>query len=136
MPNVVEESATMKFVNNRLLLRETLFHGFMKGIFLIFVLVLSAVPVFQAAHALTHVAPVDMLGPAQIHDNQGEAETDAGLDKICLDCLALTAFSILLFILRIFFFDQMVQKSLRHLKPRRILRNLSFPFLTRAPPQA
>ena len=107
-----------------------------KGIFLIFVLVLSAVPVFQAAHALTHVAHVDMLGPAQVHDNQGEAETDADPDRICLDCLALTAFSIILFILRIFFFDQMVQKPLPYLKPRHILRSLSFPFLTRAPPRA
>lgn len=107
-----------------------------KGIFLIFVLVLSAVPVFQAAHALTHVAHVDMLGPAQVHDNQGEAETDADPDRICLNCLALTAFSIILLMLRIFFFDQMVQKPLLHLRSRLILRNFSFPYLTRAPPPA
>jgi len=107
-----------------------------KGLFLIFVLALSSVPVFQATHALTHVAHVDMLGTAQAHDNQGEAETDADADRICLDCLALTAFSIILLILRIFFFDQMVQKPLLHLKSRHILRNFSFLYLTRAPPRA
>ena len=43
-----------------------------KGIFLISVLALSVVLVFQAAHALTHIAYLDMLGTAQAHDNQGK----------------------------------------------------------------
>jgi hypothetical protein len=107
-----------------------------KGIFLIFALVLSAVPVFQAVHALTHVAHVDMFGTVQAHDSQGSAETDADAERICLDCLALTAFSIILLIPRIFFLDQMVEKLLLHLRSRPVLRNFSFPYLTRGPPLA
>ena len=61
----------MKFVNN-MLLEKYRFMALRKGIFLVFVLALSVVPVFQAAHALMHIAYVDMLGTTQAHDNQGK----------------------------------------------------------------
>ncbi|SCY17753.1 hypothetical protein SAMN05216420_10380 [Nitrosospira sp. Nl5] len=105
-----------------------------KELFLVLVLALSFVPVFQAAHALTHVAHTDTISTTQADTNQGESDTDA--DKICLDCLALTAFSIILPILAIFFFGQTMRQRLLRVKSRQVLRNLTSPYLTRAPPRA
>ncbi|MGH8684964.1 MAG: hypothetical protein ACREUM_06370 [Nitrosospira sp.] len=112
-----------------------------KKLFLILVLALSFVPIFQATHALTHVAHVahvDAIGTAQADNSQAASETDVDtdVDRICLDCLALTAFSIILPILAIFFFDQTVRRPLPHAKSRQILGSFSSPYLTRAPPQA
>jgi hypothetical protein len=110
-----------------------------KKLFLILVLALSFVPVFQATHALTHVthvAHVDAIDTAQADNSQAGSETDTDVDRICLDCLALTAFSIILPILAIFFFDQTVRRPLPHAKSRQILGSFSSPYLTRAPPQA
>lgn len=111
-----------------------------KGLLLILVLALSFVPVFQVAHALTHVAHVDMSGDIQADGDQGEREADAGTDadadRICLDCLALTAFSVILPILAFLFFGQMRRLPLPHSKSRRVLLNFSSPYLTRAPPRA
>jgi len=80
-----------------------------RQLFLLLVLALSLVPVFQAAHMLTHIAPADMIELIQadggLHQDGGDA--DAGVDKICLDCLALTAFSAVLPVLLICLFDQM-----------------------------
>src|SRR6187455_248337 len=71
--------------------------GLWKGLFLILVLVFSFVPIFQATHALTHV---DIIGVVQADDHeQSETGPDSGLDRACLDCLALSAFSIIPLIL-------------------------------------
>ncbi|MDE2366456.1 MAG: hypothetical protein KGM95_05930 [Betaproteobacteria bacterium] len=113
-----------------------------KGLFLILVLALSFVPVFQTAHALTHVAPGDTSGYAQADGDQGErdadtdTDTDTDTDRVCLDCLALTAFSIIPPILAFFFFGQIGRQLLQHSKSRRILLNFSSAYLTRAPPRA
>ena len=109
-----------------------------KGLFLILVLALSLVPVFQVAHALTHVAHVDMSGDVQADGDRGETEAhaDADTDRICLDCLALTAFSVVLPILAFLFFGQMRRQLLPHSKSKRILLDFSSPYHTRAPPRA
>ncbi|MGH8763706.1 MAG: hypothetical protein ACREUR_10845 [Nitrosospira sp.] len=106
-----------------------------KELLLILVLALSFVPIFQATHALTHVVHVDTIEAAQVDNNQAESETDADVDRICLDCLALTAFSIILPILAVLFFDQTVRQPLPHVKSRQVLPSLPSLYLTRAPPR-
>ena len=68
-----------------------------RKLFLLLILALSLVPVFQAAHMLTHIVPADMIEIIQadggLHQDEGDA--DASVDKICLDCLALTALSVI-----------------------------------------
>jgi hypothetical protein len=115
-----------------------------KVLFLILVSALSFVPILQAAHALTHVGDDGIIGVVQADGHQGEnandAHADAGTgidsDRICLDCLALTGFSVIFTILVVFFCDQISCQSLPYLKSRFILRNFSSPYLTRGPPQA
>lgn len=111
-----------------------------KILFLILVLALSFVPVLQAAHALTHFGEADVVGMAQPNDHEGESESDgdAGVDRdrICLDCLVLTGFSVIFTILAVFLCDQTSRRFLPYFKPRPILLNWSFPYLTRGPPQA
>lgn len=112
-----------------------------RELFLLLVVVLSFVPVFQAAHMLTHVAPADMTGMTQADGNlhedlhEGESDADAGVDKICLDCLALT-FSVILPFLLACLFDQTRRRPLTYLKSRHCLLDFSPAYLTRAPPQA
>ena len=115
-----------------------------KILFLILVSALSFVPILQAAHALTHVGEADIIGMTQADGHQGEngidahADADAGIDsdRICLDCLALTGFSVIFTILAVLFCDQVSRQSLPYLKSRFVLRNFSSPYLTRGPPQA
>ncbi len=133
-------SLSTNMLSKKLILRQV--SMLRKGLFLILVLALSFVPVFQVAHALTHVAHADMSGDAQADGDQGEREadtdtdTDTDTDRICLDCLALTAFSVILPILAFLFFGQMRRQLLPHSKPGRILLDFSSPYLTRAPPRA
>ncbi|ARO86469.1 hypothetical protein EBAPG3_000995 [Nitrosospira lacus] len=108
--------------------------GVRKGLFLILVLMFSFVPVFQATHALTHI---DSIGAAQADDHgQNETGADSDLDRICLDCLALSAFSIIPLIVIPLFLDQIARQLPSLLKFRHVLLDFSFPYLTRAPPQA
>ena len=102
-------------------------------LYLILVLALISVPIFQAAHALTHVSDITAIEQSQadIHD-----EEDAGFDKICLDCLALTGFSILFSILAAFSLNLLIQQQLRHIKRKPVLCNYFLTYLTRAPPRA
>ena len=57
-----------------------------KALFLLLLLALSLVPVLQAAHALTHLAPEKTVGIAESGGGQGaigsvaEADTDAEID--------------------------------------------------------
>ena len=108
-----------------------------KELFLLLVLALSFVPVSQAVHMLTHVAPADIIGMAQADGNphEDEGDADASIDKICLDCLALT-FSIIFPFLLTFVFNQTRRCPPPHLKSRHRLLDFSFAYLTRAPPQA
>ena len=103
-------------------------------------LALSCMPVFQAAHMLTHVTSDATGGIVQVdvHLEDSEAETDAesDIDKICLDCLALTAFSVVLPVLLVCPFDQMRHHLPLRWKSRRRLLDFSFAYLSRAPPQA
>ena len=105
-----------------------------KGLFLFLVLVFSFVPVFQATHALTHV---DIIGAVQAGDHeQNETDPDSDSDRICLDCLALSAFSIIPLILTFFFLDQITLQLPPRSKSGHPPVNFSSPYLTRAPPRA
>ncbi len=106
------------------------------SLYLILALMLIAVPVFQAAHALTHVTDIDAISSVQVDSNQDKNDLDSDIDKICLDCLALTAFSAIFTILVFFFHGKVMRQLLSYLKLRYILRNLSSPYLSRAPPLA
>lgn len=117
-----------------------------KQLFLILVLALSLVPVFQTAHALTHVGEITSsdIFPEPgtgsdtpkdvIHSIADEADDGAYNDRLCLDCLALTGFSIIFSILAIGFSSQIR----RHIRPYRksqpLLLNFYIPYSTRGPP--
>jgi hypothetical protein len=94
------------------------------------------VPVFQAAHALTHVTDIDTISSVQVDNDQDRNDTDIDIDKICLDCLALTAFSATFSILAFFFHSMVMRQFLSYLKLRYILSNFSSPYFSRAPPLA
>ena len=119
-----------------------------KALFLLLLLALSLVPVLQAAHALTHLAPEKTVGIAESGGGQGaigsvaEADTDAEVDadfdsdRICLDCLALAALGIVLPVLAFCFFVRRADQTLPRLTTLFISLCFSSPYLTRAPPQA
>src|SRR5687768_3211215 len=113
-----------------------------KILFLILVSALAFVPVLQAAHALTHVGEADIGGMAHADGQQEESETDtdadAGIDsdRICLDCLALTGFSVIFAVLALFFRNQITHRPLPYFKSVLLLLNFSSLYLTRGPPQA
>jgi len=106
------------------------------SLYLILALTLISAPVFQAAHALTHVSDIDTINTTQVGSNQGKNETDTDIDKICLDCLALTAFSAIFSILAFFFHGQVMRQFLSYLKLRHISLYFSSPYFSRAPPLA
>lgn len=108
---------------------------------LLFVLVL--VPVFQAAHALTHiespgtVPDVALIAKAgDVSPGEDGADADSDFDKICLDCLALAGFSILFPALVIHFFSPATRLLNPPLNSRRRFLDFSTLYLSRAPPQA
>ncbi|MBA4141484.1 MAG: hypothetical protein H0X43_00425 [Nitrosospira sp.] len=111
-------------------------------LFLILVLTLSLVPVLQAAHAFTHYGDAETSGPAKAAgshvDTDSGDDADSGLDgdRMCLDCLAVAALSIILPVLIVYFFDPAKRRSLPHLGSALVLFNFPTPYLTRAPPPA
>ena len=123
-----------------------------KALFFLLLLTLAPVPVLQAAHALTHIAPDETGGIAQSSDgrfvgivaSEAEAEAEASAtvdadldsDRICLDCLALAAFGILLPALAFCFFDQARRQLLSDFRAVFVLISFSSPYLTRAPPRS
>lgn len=121
-----------------------------KALFFLLLLTLALVPVLQAAHALTHIAPGETGGIAQSSDgrfvgivaSEAEAEASATVDadldsdRICLDCLALAAFGILLPALAFCFFDQARRQLLSDFRAVFVLTSFSSPYLTRAPPRS
>lgn len=62
-----------------------------KSLFLLLTLVLVTVPVFLMAHAFTHYAQTGV-------EDVPESEEGIDLDEICLECLALAGFHLLLVI--------------------------------------
>ena len=121
-----------------------------KALFFLLLLTLALVPVLQAAHALTHIAPDETGGIAQSSDgrfvgivaSEAEAEASATVDadldsdRICLDCLALAAFGILLPALAFCFFDQARRQLLSDFRAVFVLTSFSSLYLTRAPPRS
>ncbi len=119
-----------------------------KALFFLLLLTLALVPVLQAAHALTHIAPDETGGIAQSSDGRfvgiiaseaeasATADADLDSDRICLDCLALAAFGILLPALAFCFFDQARRQLLSDFCAVFVLTSFSSPYLTRAPPRS
>ena len=104
------------------------------SLYLILAIAIISVPVFQAAHELTHVNDTDIINLSQADNNQDQEDTD--LDQLCLDCLALTAFSIIFLILTIFSVDLMKQGWLRELRRGHVHLHFLSIYLKRAPPLA
>jgi hypothetical protein len=102
-------------------------------LYLFLAIAIISVPVFQAAHELTHVNDTDIINLVQVDDNHDQE--DADFDQLCLDCLALTAFSAIFLILTIFSIDLMKRGWLRELKRRHVHLHFFLTYLTRAPPR-
>ena len=96
-------------------------------------IVLISVPVFQTAHALTHVVDIDTISLVQVDSSHDQ--DDADFDQICLDCLALTAFSIIFSILVAFLVNLIMQGQQQELKHEHIFLYFLYTYLTRAPPR-
>ena len=107
-----------------------------KGLFLILALALLSVPVLQTAHALTHFTHAETASTTSADSAQDESGADADIDRVCLDCLALTACGAILPLLVFFFVARILRQPLPSLKRSPFLRNFSSPYLTRAPPLA
>ena len=111
-----------------------------KILFLVLVIALSFVPVLQAAHALTHVGDTDLTSISYADGDEEESglDHDGGIegDRICLDCLALTGFSIIVAVLAVSLFDQLGTLSPPCLTSRLIFLSFASPYLTRGPPRA
>lgn len=101
-------------------------------LYLVLAIAIISVPVFQAAHALTHVSDIDTTNLVRVDNSHDQDDTD--FDQICLDCLALTAFSIIFSILAAFSVNLIMQGRLRELKHKYPHFYLFFTYLTRAPP--
>jgi hypothetical protein len=117
-----------------------------KQLFLVLVLALAWVPVLQAAHALTHVgeitsslivseletmsAAIESVIPPVADEAEGEADND----RLCLDCLALTGFSVIFSILVIVFSSQTRRQARLYRKSQLLFFNSYTPYSTRGPP--
>lgn len=103
----------------------------LRKLLLVFItLTLLALPVLQAAHALAHS---NADSSSQINHDQGGNT----LDKNCGDCLILSTFTTLVFILLTLFFSSPARLRLAHPEKRRhIHQNLSYRHSVRAPPLA
>lgn len=101
-------------------------------LYLVLAIAIISVPVSQAAHALTHVSDIATINPVQVENSHDQ--DDADFDQICLDCLALTAFSIIFSILAAFSVNLIMQGRLRELKHKHIHLHFFSKYLTRAPP--
>ena len=106
-----------------------------KQLFLVLVLALAWVAVLQAAHALTHVgeitsSPIESVIPPVADEADGEADND----RLCLDCLALTGFSVIFSILVIVFSSQTRRQTRLYRKSQPLFFNSYTPYSTRGPP--
>ena len=118
-----------------------------KQLFLVLVLALAWVPVLQAAHALTHVGettPGHIVSSSETMESAaiesvtppvaGEADGEADNDRLCLDCLALTGFSVIFSILVIVFSSQTRRQGRLYRKLPPLFFNSYTPYSTRGPP--
>lgn len=118
-----------------------------KQLFLVLALALAGIPVLQAAHALTHVGEItsnpivselETMGGAAIESIilpvADEADGEADNDRLCLDCLALTGFSVIFSILVIVFSSQTRRQARLYRKPQPLFFNSYTPYSTRGPP--
>ena len=118
-----------------------------KQLFLILALVLAWVPVLQTAHALTHVGEVTSSETAPepgtveddtvkgvTHPTADEADGDTDNDRLCLDCLTLTGFSVIFSIIAIGFSNQIRRQVHPYRKSQPLLLNFYTPYSTRGPP--
>ena len=118
-----------------------------KQLFLVLVLALAWVPVLQAVHALTHVGEItsslivselETMESAAIESVippvADEAEGEADNDRLCLDCLALTGFSVIFSILVIVFSSQTRRQARLYRKSQPLFFNSYTPYSTRSPP--
>jgi hypothetical protein len=105
-------------------------------LYLILAITLISVPVIQTVHTLTHVTDVDTISMIQIDSIQDKSDDDADIDKICLDCLALTTYSDISFMLVFPSYNQVIRQQLSFLTLRYTLQNFSSDYHSRAPPLA
>ena len=98
------------------------------SLFLILTLALVAVPVFLMAHAFTHFAQTDTQNTIDIE------EEAVDLDEICLDCLALTGFNVLLFAAILWRNESLSRYRLLLRLPAHIINNHHRSYHSRAPP--
>lgn|SRR5690348_15456443 len=101
------------------------------------------VPVFQSAHMLTHIEAADVVSDgalaaqeAHMVPDEGSVDADSDFDKVCLDCLALAAFTVLLPTLTAYFSSAAPSLLIPHADPSRRTLDFSAPYLSRAPPQS
>lgn len=154
MPNVLNPYIPLQQIKDRLGLVNKLLSLTMlrKQLFLILALALTLVPVLQAAHALTHVGEANVSDtPLGRHATDGnpvksaiaddaDSDADAGanvdsdIDRLCLDCLALTGFSIIFSILALVFLGQTGHQPRPYRKSRPLLLSFYAPYPTRGPP--
>lgn len=119
-----------------------------KQLFLILLaFALAWVPVLQAAHALTHVGEItsgDIVSELETMEDGAvkgvippvadEADGEADNDRLCLDCLALTGFSVIFSILVIVFSSQTRRQARLYRKSQPLFFNSYTPYSTRGPP--
>ena len=107
------------------------------SLYLFLVLMLTITPVSQAAHALTHISDID--GQSLItqvddnHEHENE-ELNVDIDKVCPDCIALTAFNDFTAILDFSFYPGFAGNQLSSYIFRSILEESSSDYYPRAPP--
>jgi hypothetical protein len=118
-----------------------------KQLFLVLALALAWVPVLQAAHALTHVGEITLSSIVSSSETMedaavesvtppvtGEADGETDNDRLCLDCLALTGFSVIFSILVIVFSSQARRQARLYRKSQPLFFNSYTPYSTRGPP--
>jgi len=105
------------------------------SLFLFLVLMLMITPVSQAAHALTHISDVDAQSLIlQIDGDHEHDELNVDIDKICPDCIALTAFNDFATILDFSFHPGIIRNQLSSYIFRFIPEDFSSDYYPRAPP--
>ena len=91
-------------------------------------------PVSQAAHALTHISDIDEQNLiAQANDHEHD-ELNVDIDKICPDCIALTAFNDFAAILDLSFYPGIIRNQLPSHIFQFIPEDFSSDYYPRAPP--
>ena len=107
-----------------------------KSLYLFLVLMLIITPVSQAAHALTHISDIDeqsLITQVDEHEHENE-ELNVDIDKVCPDCIALTAFNDFAAILDFSFHPGVTRIQLSSYTFRFILEESSSDYYPRAPP--